>query len=107
MRPYALPHVKSLFLSTWERAVARISHRRYLQETTEFEEARSRSGYYTINQANHIVATPEPGQAEQHDPVTEQGPGLMGHPGPAKDSHDPAPVQQEGNDKPSLSGLRR
>lgn len=73
-KPYALPHTHSLHASTFETAVARISYKRYLQKTTDFETARVQPGYYaTINQANPIHATPEMEQIEPRDSVTEQG----------------------------------
>ena len=73
-KPYALPHTHSLHASTFETAVARISYKRYLQKTTDFETARVQPGYYaTTNQANPIHATPEMEQIEPRDSVTEQG----------------------------------
>ena len=73
-KPSALPHTHLLHASTFETAVARISYKRYLQKTTDFEIARVQPGYYaTINQANPIHATPEMEQIEPRDSVTEQG----------------------------------
>ena len=73
-KPYSLPHTHSLHASTFETAVARISYKRYLQKTTDFETARVQPGYYaTINQANPIHATPKMEQIEPRDSVTEQG----------------------------------
>ena len=48
-KPYALPHTHSLHASTFETAVARISYKRYLQKTTDFETARVQPGYYATS----------------------------------------------------------
>ena len=97
-RPYALPHVKSLYADTWELAVARVSYRSYLQETNAFEEARESPGFYaTINQANPVMAAPEPEQDERGDGTTGPCPAPQAHLMPVKGSHDQVPGNAKGD----------
>lgn len=66
-RPYAVPHVKSLYVATWEKLISKVIYKGYYEATNAFEEAREVRDqldfYAMINQDNPVGASlaPDPG----------------------------------------------
>ena len=78
-RPYAVPHLKSLYVATWEKLISKVIYQGYYQTTNDFEEDREwrdQSDFYTtINQENPVRAALESEQKESGDGTTGQGAG--------------------------------